>query len=265
MNKKAVFFDIDGTLYDLELGIPESTRRAIRALREAGHIAVVCTGRSRSYVAPEIVALGFDGYIAGAGTYVEYKEEVLWQQIIATEQLRELHQLLGQLEVKYVMEGPECMYYNPDIRDEEYVRRMSEWNDVVRMQPFDYHTCVINKFSCFFSDQEEKQRVLARIGPEYDVIVHDNMPFSEVLPAGISKATGIKHLIEAIGVRQQDTYAFGDSNNDLEMLAYVKYGVAMGNANESVLRSAPYRTRRLEEDGIWHGLKQFGLIRQEEK
>ena len=71
MNKKAVFFDIDGTLYDHETGISDSTKEGIARLKENGHYAFICTGRSMAAVFdPELLGMGFDGIVAGCGTYV---------------------------------------------------------------------------------------------------------------------------------------------------------------------------------------------------
>lgn len=63
--KKAVFFDIDGTLWNYQMQIPESTVLAIRKLRENGHYAFICSGRSRSNIqSPKLLGIGFDGVVA---------------------------------------------------------------------------------------------------------------------------------------------------------------------------------------------------------
>ena len=70
----------------------------------------------------------------------------------------------------------------------------------------------------------------------------------------------IDELLKYLGASLEDTYAFGDGPNDLEMLQYVQYGTAMGNAEESVLRSAEYRTEGIWEDGVARALERYGLI-----
>ncbi len=61
-------------------------------------------------------------------------------------------------------------------------------------------------------------------------------------------------------IPHENTFAFGDSANDLEMLAYVAHSIAMGNGTDKVKNTAEYVTRSVDEDGILHGLKHYGLI-----
>lgn len=71
MDTKIVFFDIDGTIYSYEKGIPKDTAKAIELLKANGHIPVICTGRTKCMIYPDFINLGFDNIIAGAGTYCE--------------------------------------------------------------------------------------------------------------------------------------------------------------------------------------------------
>jgi hydroxymethylpyrimidine pyrophosphatase-like HAD family hydrolase len=84
-----------------------------------------------------------------------------------------------------------------------------------------------------------------------------------VLPSGGSKAEGIKQLIQLLHIDLEDTIAFGDYLNDLEMLAYVGHGVAMGNAPEIVKQAARHITRDVGQDGIKYGLRLLGLLGKE--
>ena len=94
---------------------------------------------------------------------------------------------------------------------------------------------------------------------DFDCIYH-NAEFIELVPKGFSKVKGIEAIIEHLGIEVEDTYAFGDSLNDIDMLKYVKYGIAMGNSSPEVLEIVNYRTDNIENDGIYNGLKQFKLI-----
>lgn len=85
--KKIVFFDIDGTIYEFGKGTPESTREAMQKLRENGHIVIICTGRPVSSLFPEVLSLPHDGIISGAGTRVEFGDKVLRNELLPNELL----------------------------------------------------------------------------------------------------------------------------------------------------------------------------------
>ncbi len=78
MDRKIIFFDIDGTILDEEKNkIPESALEAIRKLKENCHLAIINTGRTK-VILPELIKnSGFNGYICGCGTYIECDGQVL--------------------------------------------------------------------------------------------------------------------------------------------------------------------------------------------
>ena len=71
MHKKIIFLDVDGTLVDFHGDLPESAREAVLQAKANGHRLVVCTGRLKNQIYPQVLAMGFDGIIASAGAYVE--------------------------------------------------------------------------------------------------------------------------------------------------------------------------------------------------
>ncbi|WP_264757795.1 HAD family hydrolase [Neobacillus dielmonensis] len=77
---------------------------------------------------------------------------------------------------------------------------------------------------------------------------------------GIHKASGIEKLLQHLKIGKEDTFAYGDSLNDLEMIEFVQHGIAMGNAKEEVKQVADDITNSPEEDGIYNSFKKYGLI-----
>jgi hydroxymethylpyrimidine pyrophosphatase-like HAD family hydrolase len=101
--------------------------------------------------------------------------------------------------------------------------------------------------------------VLKQLSDDFDVIYH-GMDFVELVPRDFSKATGIACACEKLGIAHEDTYAFGDSMNDYEMIHYVKNGIVMGNGLDEVKAIADYVTSGLHEDGIYNALRYYALI-----
>ena len=118
---KVVFFDIDGTIYLYGEGVPEDTLEAIRQLRKNGHIAVLCTGRTTAMIFPEITDIGFDGIIAGAGTYAEYKGKELYRYILQEDIAKEVIKTMRECGIMAIPEGIEHIYFDSDMMPEEYI------------------------------------------------------------------------------------------------------------------------------------------------
>ncbi|MCC8152423.1 MAG: HAD hydrolase family protein, partial [Lachnospiraceae bacterium] len=78
-----IFFDIDGTIWDRENIIPESTKTALRLLKENGHQIFLCSGRTRVFIrSEELFSMNFDGVLSGCGTHIEYHgREVLYKKV----------------------------------------------------------------------------------------------------------------------------------------------------------------------------------------
>ena len=70
------FFDIDNTLWDFHMNIPESTKEAVRRLHENGHYVFLNSGRARAMIRdPRLFELGFNGVVSGMGTMIEYAKD----------------------------------------------------------------------------------------------------------------------------------------------------------------------------------------------
>ena len=83
----------------------------------------------------------------------------------------------------------------------------------------------------------------------------------ELSPKGIDKGVGVARALESLGCsRNARTFGFGDSGNDLGILAAVEMAVAMGNAMPEVKAVADYVTDDVEHDGTVTAMKHFGLI-----
>ena len=84
---KYVFFDVDGTLWDEKMIVPESNKLAIKMLQENGHKAFVCTGRAMGNVNdPQFDEIGFDGFIAACGNHVEMDNKILYERNMSFEE-----------------------------------------------------------------------------------------------------------------------------------------------------------------------------------
>lgn len=269
MNPSIVFFDIDGTIWDYKEGIPTSTIQGIRELRANGHLAFLCSGRTRSTIrAKELLDIGFDGIIAGCGTYIEYNNQVLLNELMPWDTLQDLLPAMEEKGIHPFLEGCdklyiEWKYYKGAMYAESFRKSLGkDCLDVTELTP----DCRINKISIEYENIPHEE-VIDFFGKDYNTIIHDftgpngePINVAEIIPQGRSKAMGIKWICKHLGISRDNTYAFGDSANDIDMLQYVKTGIAMGNASKITKENADYVTSSMYEDGIYNGLKYAGLI-----
>lgn len=258
--KKAVFFDIDGTLWNDRMEIPDSTPGAIRALREAGNYAFLCSGRSRANIrTPKLVDIGFDGIVAALGADISFQGKTIYEKLMSEEETAHALSVIERHHISAVLEGPRYIYAKEEeFADDPFIILLrKELGEAVKVtgRTASYE---INKISAT-TNGADIETVRAELGSAFSVIVH-NPGLIEIVPCGITKATGIQRVCEYLDIPREDTYAFGDSPNDLEMLAYVSHGIAMGNAGEVVKTAADYVTADIMDGGIRGGLMHYGLI-----
>ena len=116
-----------------------------------------------------------------------------------------------------------------------------------------------NKFSALINENTDYKLVVETLDNMFDFMDHGDGIIEAVLK-GTSKATGIAWLCNHLGIAIEDTYAIGDSINDLEMLEFVGHSIAMGNASPTAKEKAEYETAHIHEDGIYKALEHYHLI-----
>ena len=255
-----VFLDIDGTIYEPWLGVPDSTKEAIDQLKKNGHHPVINTGRTKAMIFPRILELEFDGILAGAGAYGEWQKAFLFNDDLSKE---DAFKLVSDFELNGFNpfpEGVEFIYYDPKTckEPEDTIRRIFSLDDAA-IKPFDKDTSRVSKVSALFTKNSDPDGFMKTLSERYRAINHHNV-LLETVRVDVTKGLGIRKLIDHLGADMENTYAFGDSFNDLEMLETVRYGICMENGDPKLLARIPLHAKRIEEDGVYYSLKEFGLI-----
>ena len=113
MNRKLIFFDIDGTIIPEDTGvIPESTKEAIKKAKENGHLVFINTGRTFSGITQPIFDLEFNGYVCGCGTHIYFDGKKIYSSVIPKEKCIETVALLRKNKVNAFYEGDKGIYFD---------------------------------------------------------------------------------------------------------------------------------------------------------
>lgn len=281
MDKKIVFFDIDGTIWDYHGVIPNSTINGIKMLKENGHIPIICTGRAMGHVRDEkLLSLGFSGVVAACGAHVEYNDQMLYEQYLPDNLTKEVVELSLKHKVPVVLEGRYKHWVSSfGFSHDDFVHRMMQllgedaiifkaYSPDMKINKFSGDIILASDYDGFASNFSDRlDLIYHKLGTDNGIIqakLQDNPErvtgVFEAVTKGCSKAHGMKIICDYLGTDIKSTYAFGDSNNDLEMIECAGVGIAMGNGSCEIKKKADYVTDNLADDGLFKALKHFNLI-----
>lgn len=257
MGQPMVFFDIDGTLYDYDKRLPDSAKRSVLKLKEKGIPVAIATGRGPFMFEELRKELGIDMFVSFNGQYVEAGGEVIFHAPLSVDELASLEKEADKRDHPLVFMQRDRMIANRKHHPvvEQCIATLKV--DLPSYEPNGYHD--VNTYQTLIFCTAEEEGFYHENFPNFHYIRWDDHSV-DVLNAGISKAVGIRKLVEHLNVRMEDVYAFGDALNDIEMMQEAGKGIAMGNADEEVKRAADWVTKAVDEDGIEYGLKYVGLI-----
>ncbi|RFU63437.1 Cof-type HAD-IIB family hydrolase [Peribacillus glennii] len=254
---KIVFFDIDGTLLDHDKKLPDSTKAAIKKLQENDVFVAISTGRAPFMFEHLREELDIDTFVSYNGQFVVFQGEAIYKNPLSREQLKQLHGDAETNNTPIVFMNDKTMKAN--VRHDERIEislGTLHFPHPEKDETF-YHDRDIYQ-SLLFCNENEESKYVGKYEKFRFIRWHEYS--MDVLPVGGSKAEGIRILIEKAGFAMEDVYAFGDGLNDIEMLETAGTGIAMGNATEAVKKFANHVTDDVDNDGIYNGLKHFGLI-----
>ena len=282
MEVKAVFFDIDGTLVNDRKSVLKSTKEAIKIVKDQGVLVGVATGRGPFFVKDLMDDLNLDFAVTYNGQYIFNKERVLFASPIDKRSLRQV--------IAYAKENRKeiAMGTRQDVIGSRIMSfGLSPLSQLVsRFVPKFLTRTVSHSFNRMVSKalpQKEDDlldlinqpiyQVLMLMTPEesnqaasefeYLKFTRSNPFAADIINQGNSKLEGIRRVGKEYGFDLNQVMAFGDSDNDLEMLAGVGMSVAMGNGSSSVKEVAKHITTSNQEDGIHKALEHFGVLASE--
>lgn len=259
--RKLVSFDLDMTLLDHgTYAIPDSALEAVRRIREQGHVVVLATGRDMDnhYSRKFRDIVGADAVIHMNGTKITVGDELIYEHWMDRELLK--HVLEFAQEKGYsvgVTIGDEDYYTNTQQVVDHDLRR---WGECGRQFMDPEKLLDIGVRTMAYIGTPEGAGEIEKAFPELKLPLFAGLQGADVIERLASKAQGLERLCEYYGIELKDTYAFGDSMNDYEIVQTAGTGIAMGNALDALKEVADYVTADIREDGVYKACVHFGLI-----
>jgi Cof subfamily protein (haloacid dehalogenase superfamily) len=257
MDYKIVFFDVDGTITHHENGsISDSTKEAIKSLLEKGLKVVVATGRPLS-MCKELRELGIETFISANGAYVKHNEEVIHKIAMDKQVFQEIVEF-AQSQNHGLSFYTEEFFMN-GVKDIEIMRALKETLSLSEYPAVDdliAHREVY--LTCLFATDEMVGKYIHRFP---HLTFNRWHPFVlNVLQEEVSKSLAIKKVLQYFGFEPSQAIAFGDGENDIDMLELVGLGIVMGNGSNNLKKVADFVTKKSSENGIEFALQKYGVI-----
>ncbi len=270
---KILLIDVDGTLCSpIYNNPPESAVKAIRAARENGHRAYICTGRSKAEVYDNIWDIGLDGMIGGNGCYVEDHGVTVMHNKLTMEQVRHVVDWCASRNMELYLEANSGLYPSKRYREvsfEAYRKKFGkepQYGKFFEEMIYDadlYSIDDVNKIS-FRLNSWEDYLAAQKEFPELVVGCwggdKPNCSHGDVSPKGVNKKNAVNFLLDYLHETKEDTIAFGDEAVDIPMFEACGYSVAMGSGAESAKQAADYVTTGTDDDGLYNAFVHLGLI-----
>ena len=265
-----LFFDVDGTLASFDpddmtdkdftaVHPSKSVIDAFGRLRNAGHRAFICTGRPLWLIADGLRALNPAGVVAMAGATLEVEGRVVHEDCFDEDVIEELARRVVDAGIEVFFESNAATF---------------------ALEPVGVERSSLIGTSVVHSAEEMRVDGSLRVGkvclnvPSLARVANDDGFIEryfeacntggqnrELSPKGINKGVGVARALTYLGREgNAHTFGFGDSGNDLGMLAAVETAVAMGNAMPEVKAVADYVTDDVAHDGTVTAMRHFGLI-----
>ncbi|MFI2285993.1 HAD family hydrolase [Streptomyces niveus] len=252
---KLVATDLDGTLLGEDHTVSARTREALTAATAAGAAHIIVTGRAVPWTRGILDDLGYEGLaVCGQGAQVYHAGEhrlltsVTLDRQVAVVALSKIEAEVGPLALAASRDGLDGdVLIGPGYQVQDGPLPSLRLDDRAEMW-----TQPINKV--YIQHPELSDDALAKVAREtvggMVAVVMAGPGVVEILPLGLSKATGLSLAARRLGVTAADTIAFGDMPNDIPMFGWARHGVAMANAHEALKAVADEVTASNDDDGI---------------
>lgn len=254
---KAVFFDIDGTLFSHKsMRVPQSTKDALKRLRAKGIKTFIATGRCLAEMKGlPIEADEYDGMVLLNGQICINRDgEVIYESPIEEADLKHLINAFEEKNIPVLLIEKEQIYIN---YVDEIVLEAQKTFSLPAPEVGKYEGAKIYQ-ACIYANEYQEKVLMEKLQTckstrwnEYGI---------DLLSKNGGKDIGIQKVLEYYGIKRQESMAFGDGENDVDMLKFAGIGIAMGNAADVTKECADYVTTDIDKDGIYDALKLFEVI-----
>lgn len=275
---KMIALDLDGTLLTSQKTIDDETKKRLLEAQRRGIMITIATGRDKGgidFVSKPLMLENGHNFVAGINGQIIYdfkKKEYFVDTVFNGSDATRILQLAKKMNFEVIC----CCGYDHYDYAGNLLKIKKKLRSMIYGQPMDYGfkqgkrrfipihdanfkiTQDINKFVLIQTEGYFKMHLsyLKEVLSDYDIL-SVGPAWIEIMPKGVSKGNALKKIAAENNIQLDEIMAFGDAENDISMMQMVKYGIAMGNAMESLKHYAYAITDTNDQMGIANALDRY--------
>lgn len=260
-----IFCDIDGTIIDGARGLlnpSDKTKYAFEQLCKDNYV-FIASGRNKALLPENIIALNPNGYILCNGAYAEADGKCIYSKSFSNESVNTLKEYVNKHNGFYILESIDNVYCD-SFSNQVFINFMNTWgmkSDKYK-EVKDLKTNEKISISMIgFNSENDCKDLQDSINEFANAFKHLQFMSFDINIKNIDKGVAVKEVIKHLNIPFENTYAFGDGINDLEMLQAVGHPVIMANADDKIKNLGFEETDDVLDDGIYNYLIANKLIK----
>ncbi len=257
-NIRMIFFDIDGTLIDIgKKQISEKTLEALKKLKENGIKICIATGRAPMLV-PDFPGVEFDAFLTYNGSYCYDKYQDIFSNPLKKEDVSVIIRNAADIGRPVSLAMKHRLAANGTDQD------LSDYYSIAGIE-----VKIAENFDAIAENEEIYQIMVGCRRCEHFLLMKNAERArltawwdraADIIPSDGGKGIAVGKILKRYGFTKDEAAAFGDGNNDIDMLQAVGTGIAMGNASQALRDAADEICDTAANDGIYFWCKNRGLI-----
>ena len=279
---RIIFFDIDGTLRDEAYGIPETAKAAVKMCKENGYYLCLCTGRTIGTITNDVLDLAIDGIIAGGGSHIEFRNKVIKKDFFKESKIEAVSFYLKDKNdgTAFTFESDDIVFMNEEavniltsLNNEKFKSLTEEEKVFVKNNEKIVYQENINSFNakihkvnkiCLWSTEEVFNRVTSVFTDNEIQLAQsfsfDSRNYYEIIQSNCNKGQAIISLCDYLNISINETIAFGDGRNDIDMLKVVGTAIGIKSGSKEIFEYVDSICEEPKKDGIYLELKRRNII-----
>ena len=269
MKITCIALDLDKTTLDSNGALSSANRQAIEYAIQKGVHVVVASGRALDSLPEEVCRIPGIHYAItsnGAAVYELHTRKCLKQYKLTADSVRAILKLTEHMEVDY-----ETFIDGKPYALKDYVEDPVRFGAAVKAIPYiqntrepvpDILSFIEDHIECLdcidvvVKGEDRKMQLWAMLQEQVqDIYITSSVPqLLEISYKDCGKHTGAKFLLDHLGLEREGLAAFGDADNDVDLLRFAGCGIAVANATSGCRLAADYVTKSNDQDGVAYGI-----------